>query len=338
MESDTIEPGSIGGAAQSGDGGGSAFFKKKSKKNVRRRSGNADEEEESNNAGSAVVRKTKVAKKGDLEFSTGAGAEARGTEEAPKIGFTYESNRQVQTINDSRATAVLETETSFDHDARAIREKVLKNAEAALNGNKVDDKLYRGQAGYTDHTAGFRREHTVGGDKASGAHGPLRASAHIRWSVRFDYQPDICKDYKETGYCGYGDACKFMHDRGDYKSGWQLEKEWDGKEKRRKEMVTRGITEENEAHEGESDSDDEKGLPFACYICRQPFTDPVATRCKHYFCEHCALKHNSKNKNCFVCNKPTNGVFNTAHEIIKKMKEDLKEETGQEKLTERDSP
>ena len=39
-------------------------------------------------------------------------------------------------------------------------------------------------------------------------------------------QPDICKDYKETGFCGYGDSCKFLHDRGDYKSGWQLEREW----------------------------------------------------------------------------------------------------------------
>lgn len=25
-------------------------------------------------------------------------------------------------------------------------------------------------------------------------------------------------------YCGYGDACKFMHDRGDYKSGWELDR------------------------------------------------------------------------------------------------------------------
>ena len=41
---------------------------------------------------------------------------------------------------------------------------------------------------------------------------------------RFDYQPDICKDYKETGYCGYGDACKFVHDRGDYKSGWEIDR------------------------------------------------------------------------------------------------------------------
>lgn len=46
----------------------------------------------------------------------------------------------------------------------------------------------------------------------------------MRMTVRFDYQPDICKDYKETGFCGYGDACKFVHDRGDYKSGWELDR------------------------------------------------------------------------------------------------------------------
>lgn len=32
-------------------------------------------------------------------------------------------------------------------------------------------------------------------------------------------------------------------------------------------------------------------------------------------------QHNAKKKKCFVCNAPTNGVFNTAHEIIKKIKE-----------------
>merc|ERR1712224_945549 len=46
----------------------------------------------------------------------------------------------------------------------------------------------------------------------------------IHKSIRLDYQPDICKDYKETGYCGYGEACKFLHDRSDYKSSWQIEK------------------------------------------------------------------------------------------------------------------
>lgn len=54
--------------------------------------------------------------------------------------------------------------------------------------------------------------------------GPIRAPSFLRATSRFDYQPDICKDYKETGFCGYGDNCKFLHDRGDYKSGWQMEK------------------------------------------------------------------------------------------------------------------
>lgn len=34
------------------------------------------------------------------------------------------------------------------------------------------------------------------------SYGPQKAPSNIRSSVRFDYQPDICKDYKETGFCG----------------------------------------------------------------------------------------------------------------------------------------
>ena len=51
-----------------------------------------------------------------------------------------------------------------------------------------------------------------------GVIGPQKAPEFVRMTCRFDYQPDICKDYKETGFCGYGDNCKFMHDRGDYLS------------------------------------------------------------------------------------------------------------------------
>lgn len=287
------------------------FFKKSVRnKNLRKRTGEDDAQDEGNAV--AVVRKTKV-RKNDRTL------EEEAPEELTKGSFYFESSKEVQTQNDSRATATLETETEFDRDARAIREMVLKQADEALKGKgSADNKTYKGLHGYTDHRAGFRREQTVAGEKAGGAHGPLRASAHIRWSVRFDYQPDICKDYKETGYCGYGDSCKFMHDRGDYKSGWQLEKEWDDKEKQRKAKLARGASEVEQ--EDEQDLDDD-GLPFACFICRQAFVDPVVTTCKHYFCEHCALKHHSRNKLCFVCEKPTNGVFNTAQEILKRIKE-----------------
>ena len=39
-----------------------------------------------------------------------------------------------------------------------------------------------------------------------------------------------------------------------------------------------------------TDEDEDGSLPFACFICRNPFVDPVVTKCKRYFCEHCALK------------------------------------------------
>jgi hypothetical protein len=33
------------------------------------------------------------------------------------------------------------------------------------------------------------------------------------------------------------DNCKFLHDRGDYKSGWQIEKEWDEAQKKKKKKL-----------------------------------------------------------------------------------------------------
>ncbi|KAJ9146837.1 hypothetical protein P3X46_029059 [Hevea brasiliensis] len=303
------------------------FFRKPLKnKNIRKRIIEEDEDEDSKNESSLLHNQKKAPKPDNkLFFSSGPSKSSMSTEsdvESDRKIFQFESSKEIQVQHDSRATATLETETEFSKDARAIRERALKHAEEALKGKNPssgNEKLYKGIHGYTDHKAGFRREQTISSEKAGGVHGPLRASAHIRVSARFDYQPDICKDYKETGYCGYGDACKFMHDRGDYKPGWQLEKEWEEAEKIRKRNLALGEDEGGVEQSDEEEDDDDDSLPFACFICRQPFVDPVVTKCKHYFCEHCALKHHAKNKKCFVCNQPTLGIFNTAHEIRKKM-------------------
>nr|VDD41303.1 unnamed protein product [Brassica oleracea] len=312
------------------------FFKKPSKaKNLRKRpAADADEEDADSKSETSILNNLKKAAKPDnkLFFSSGPSkTSSTTTGEAPEkaVVFHYDSSKEIQVQNDSRATATLETETDFNQDARAIRERVLKRADEALKGNKnkaSDEKLYTGIHGYTDHKAGFRREQTISSEKAGGSHGPLRASAHIRVSARFDYQPDICKDYKETGYCGYGDSCKFLHDRGDYKPGWQIEKEWEEAEKIRKRNKAMGV--EDEDDDDADSEEDEDALPFACFICREAFVDPVVTKCKHYFCEHCALKHHTKNKKCFVCNQPTMGIFNAAHEIKKRMAEERSKAQG----------
>jgi len=152
--------------------------------------------------------------------------------------------------------------------------------------------------------------------------GPVKESSNLRITCQFDYQPNVCKDYKETGYCGYGDSCKFLHDRGDYKSGWQLEREWDALKASKKRQGKDQDDEKGEYYIGSaSDSEEDKdGLPFACLICKGPFVSPIVTRCKHYFCENCATAHHKKDHRCAVCKEKTNGIFNVAHEIVRKQK------------------
>lgn len=68
-----------------------------------------------------------------------------------------------------------------------------------------------------------------------------------------------------------------------------------------------------------SDSDSDEDIPFACLICRKPYTDPVATRCGHYYCSSCAIKRYAKNPRCLACGAPTGGIFNRADKVIAKL-------------------
>jgi hypothetical protein len=139
--------------------------------------------------------------------------------------------------------------------------------------------------------------------------GPIKASNFIRSTTLIDYNPSVCKDYKQTGFCGFGQNCIYVHDRGDYKSGWEIDKEWAAQNKR-------GAQEENyEVHS----SDDEDELPFACFICRGEFVQPVVTKCGHHFCESCALQQEKKTKRCAVCNEPTSGIFNEPKALNEKI-------------------
>lgn len=72
------------------------------------------------------------------------------------------------------------------------------------------------------------------------------------------------------------------------------------------------------------DSDDED-VPFACLICRKHYTDPVVTRCGHYYCSACAIKRYAKTPKCLACGAPTGGIFNRADKVIEKMNKKRKE-------------
>jgi len=197
-------------------------------------------------------------------------------------------------------------------------ELLAKRSKRTLDGEDDDrptDGLYHGQGAYKSH---LKKNQEV--PKAMRV-GPQRSNnSTIRTVTIVDYQPDVCKDYKETGYCGFGDTCKFLHDRGTYLAGWQLDK----------------LAEDAKRQPGDksdSDSDSDEDVPFACLVCRKPFTDPVVTRCGHYYCSACAIKRYAKTPKCLACGVPTGGLFNRADKVIAKLKEkELKEKESDEGL------
>jgi RING finger protein 113A len=139
--------------------------------------------------------------------------------------------------------------------------------------------------------------------KFSGTLGPVRAPTFIRNTTRVDYNPERCKDYYETGRCNFGDSCVFIHDRSDYKSGWQLDQEFEAEQKRKQlRLMGHDVSDGEENYEIHSQQDenlDSDGLPLVCRICETLFRSPVQTQCGHYFCETCALTHYSTSGNCF---------------------------------------
>ncbi|XP_005994672.1 E3 ubiquitin-protein ligase RNF113A isoform X1 [Latimeria chalumnae] len=293
------------------------LFKKSNKKFAgrKRKAGNSDKESSSDDDGNIVIRKEKkqnfsnpmIQKTKKVERERQSYSDSGEEEENSKgLAVSYKSTRSAKPVGpeDMGATAIYELDTEKDKDAQAIFERSQKIQEE-LRG-KDDDKIYRGINNYQKYV---KPKDTSMGNASSGMvrKGPIRAPDHLRATVRWDYQPDICKDYKETGFCGFGDSCKFLHDRSDYKHGWQIERELE---------EGRYGANDDENYEVSSDEDD---LPFKCFICRNSFKNPVITKCKHYFCESCALQHYRKSKRCYVCDQQTNGVFNPAKELIAKI-------------------
>ncbi|AET37669.1 U2-type spliceosomal complex subunit CWC24 Ecym_1443 [Eremothecium cymbalariae DBVPG len=136
--------------------------------------------------------------------------------------------------------------------------------------------------------------------KLRGSYVKPAVGRNIRTNILMDYQPDVCKDFKQTGYCGYGDSCKFLHSRDDFKAGWKLNQEWKVKDKEETEL--------------EKEVED---IPFKCIICEENYKSPVVTKCGHYFCSKCFMNRVKITPNCAICKEDTQGVVKMATKLQK---------------------
>lgn len=196
-----------------------------------------------------------------------------------------------------------------------------------INTLKVScgQSIYRGQKGYkTFHESTESKKFKPNQSR-------IKAQQNTKNSIRFDYQPHVCKDYKETGYCGFGDSCVFLHDRGDYKMGWELDREWESKQG--------DLDIDPNKYLISNDSNQEKyvdNFPSICSLCQNEFHQPVETKCLHYFCEKCALSHYKKTPKCFICQALTYGQFKPAKYLIQKLSDKLAHLEEERKDLERD--
>jgi RING finger protein 113A len=106
-------------------------------------------------------------------------------------------------------------------------------------------------------------------------------------------------------------------------AGWQLDKLAENPQKQVEDI---------------EDSDSDEDVPFACLICRKPFTNPVATRCGHYFCSDCAIKRFAKTPKCIACGAQTGGIFNRADKILAKLGKKKSKKTGEDGMEDDEGP
>ncbi|KAK1252588.1 hypothetical protein MKX08_003775 [Trichoderma sp. CBMAI-0020] len=295
-----------------------AIFKKrgaKGKANIRKRpatpppaasDSDSDYSSSEDESGQRVKRRKKTA----VVTATARGAAPISKDTSAVI---YTADRSVPIADTNDAT---KHSNWFDENAKdAMSTKNLLGSAARVSKDGQPDGTYRGLANQTT----FIQKNP---DAPRKTVGPIKAPTNIRTVTAVEYNLGICKDYRKTGSCGFGDGCIYLHDRSDMKQGWQLDLEWEKVTQGKKNLGGTVVASANRDQAKQDDDDDDdlailETIPWACIICEESYKEPIVTRCGHYFCLPCALQRYKKDPSCAACGSGTNGVFNSATRLKK---------------------
>ncbi|EPX72466.1 zf-C3HC4 type /GCN5-like N acetyltransferase fusion protein [Schizosaccharomyces octosporus yFS286] len=233
------------------------------------------------------------------------------------INVEYSANLNVHGDDMNTSTVTIPNESSNDEDSIGSKKGTLSS------------DLFQSQNEYSKF---LPKKEPISKKAQSGPVRPSPSSAAIRTITVIDYQPDVCKDYKLTGFCGYGDTCKFLHMREDYKAGWQLDQEWNEAQSKFRKGI-RNV-------DGVPKNEKEEEIPFVCLICKKDYKNPIVTICRHHFCESCAVEQYRKSPTCVQCGADTKGLFSIDKQmnLLLKKKNQEKDKNDQPKEIDKFQP
>ncbi|EGR29624.1 hypothetical protein IMG5_151710, partial [Ichthyophthirius multifiliis] len=180
----------------------------------------------------------------------------------------YKSNPNMTSKHQQETTDVQISDP--DQDPRYIALKKNEISQLIKEG-KLSQDVYRGKNYGIQYNQ--KSEEQIRNAKYTGTLGPIKASSNnVRVTCRFDYNPSLCKDYHDTGYCVFGDSCLYLHDRGDYKSGWEQEQDWENQKKKKEKQIQNGKEVINQEIEEIQEELGKYEVPKICHISNSQTT------------------------------------------------------------------
>lgn len=180
-----------------------AVFKRrgaKGKSNLRKRPAtpppaNSDSDSDYSSSEDETGRRVKRRKKAVTAVTATSRQAAGGADTLASTVFTADRDAPITSANDATKQS-----NWYDEDAKgALSTKNLLGSTRLLsNEAQPPDGTYKGLANQTS----FIQKNP---DAPQRTVGPIKAPTNIRTITVTDFAPDVCKDYKQTGFCGFGD-------------------------------------------------------------------------------------------------------------------------------------